>query len=227
MRYSHIKLSTNLLLKGFKVNRVVRHFILADLVLYCGWGLVGPIFSVFVIRNIPGATLGTAGAAIGLYWLTRAIVQLPVATYLDKKAGEKDDFYALLLGLILASGAAFGFTLVTNSLGFFTAMVIQGIAFGLYAPSWSGIFNRHLDKERVAFDLSLDNTVLALASGVTALLGGLAAETLGFKWLFITASIFSLLSALIIFLVPDLILPGRKGVSVTASFDHTPKATSQ
>ncbi len=227
MRYSHIKLSTNVLLKGFKVNRVVRHFILADLVLYWGWGLVGPIFSVFVIRSIPGATLGTAGAAIGLYWLTRAVFQLPIANYLDRKVGEKDDFYALLSGLILASIAAFSFTLVTDSAGLFAAMVIHGIAFALYAPSWSGIFNRHLDRKRVAFDLSLDNTVLALASGVTALLGGLVAETLGFKLLFIAASLFSLLSALIIFLVPDLILPNRKGLDIKASFDHTPKTTSQ
>ncbi len=225
MRYNPVKLPLGGLFRTFAVNKVVRNFVLADLVLYLGWGLISPIFAVFIIQNIPGATLGTVGLAIGLYWLSRAIIQLPVALYLDKSDGEKDDFYVLLLGLILASLAAFSFNFVRTATELYAVEVIQALGFGFYAPAWSGIFNRHLDKERVAFDLSLDSTVLALASGVTALLGGLIAETMGFKLLFIIGGIFSLLAAVIIFLVPELILPKTKNPPLKLPLDHTPRTT--
>src|SRR3989344_6393032 len=97
------------ILASLKVNRVVKYFILSDLVLFSGWGLVSPVFSVFVIEGIKEATLLTVGVSASIYWITRAIVQLPAANYIDRHEGEKDDFNMLLLGLILASIAAFTF----------------------------------------------------------------------------------------------------------------------
>lgn len=224
MRYGDLKLPVGGIFKTFRVNRVVRGFVLADLVLYSGWGLIAPVFSIFVIRKIPGANLETVGLAVGLYWLSRAVIQLPIALYLDKKSGEKDDFYALLLGLLLVSATAFALAFVRTAEELFLVMIMQAFAFGLYAPAWSGIFNRHLDKERIAFDLSLDSTVLALASGATALFGGFIAQSFGFTLLFLGAGVLSLVAALIIFLVPDVILPASKN-PIKLPLDHTPRTT--
>ena len=85
----------------FKVNRLVRFFILSDLFFMGGWGLVNPIFSLFVVRDIPGASLITVGIVVGIYWFTKAIVQLPVALLIDKREGERDDFKVLILSLNL------------------------------------------------------------------------------------------------------------------------------
>lgn len=223
--YQLIKLRPSGWLRVFQVNKVVKHFVLADLSLFSGWGLVAPIFSIFIIEDIPGANLVTVGAAAGIYWLVRAVIQLPIAIRLDKIKGEKDNFYALLLGLVLASLAAFAYTLIRSVEELYLTQVLQAIAFGFYAPAWLSIFNRHLDKERVAFDLSLDSTVLALASGVTGFLGGFMAETFGFRLIFLSASFFSLISAVIIFLVPEIILPRPKNPEAKIPLDHTPRST--
>ena len=205
----------------FKVNRVVRHFVLADLLLFGGWGLVGPIFAIFLLERISGISLVVIGATSSIYWIVKSIVQIPVSLYLDKHEGERDDFYALIASLVLAGFTAMSFLLVHSVSGLFAAMFLQGISFGLYIPSWYSIFSRHLDKDRYAFDWSLDSTSLGIASGITALVGGTIANYIGFSAVFVLVSILSFASALVLMALPNLIFPKpTAGKPVFA--DHTP-----
>ncbi|MBI2603953.1 MAG: hypothetical protein HYW56_00215, partial [Candidatus Harrisonbacteria bacterium] len=81
------------------ISRFIKKFIIADVFLWAGWGFVDPIFSVFIVRNIAGATLVTVGIAVALYWSVKSLLQIPLAIYLDKTDGERDDFYALIASL--------------------------------------------------------------------------------------------------------------------------------
>ena len=174
----------NINLKQFKINRVIKYFVIVDLVFLSGWGLLGPIFSIFVLERVEGATLLTVGAVASFYWIVRAMVEFPVALYIDKKEGEKDDFYVLLLGLMLAGFSAISFLLVKTVASLFLVQFIQAIAFSLYTPAWSAIFSRHLDKKRTAFDWSLDHTAIGLSFGVSAFIGGALTNFFGFESVF-------------------------------------------
>lgn len=214
------------LLKAFKVNRVVKYFVLSDLVLFSGWGLVAPVFSVFVIEKVEGATLLTVGASAAIYWIARSFTEMPVAHILDKTKGEKDDFKVLMWGLILASAAAFMFPVIKSVTALYLIQIFHGIAFGLYNPSWSAIFSRHLDKNRIAFDWSLDSVTLGLASGVTGFLGGYLAARFGFNLVFIGVGAMSLTAALLVFSAPELILPKPPKPISQVRIDHTPRTVS-
>src|SRR3989344_6337839 len=135
-----------------KVGRIVKYFIFVDLALLAGWGLIAPIFSVFVITKVAGATLITVGTGAAIYWILKSILQLPLANYLDKNPGEKDDFYALILGLLIASFSSVLFTLVRTIPQLYFVQALQAVGFALYAAAWPAIFSRHLDKDRVSFD---------------------------------------------------------------------------
>src|ERR1700733_1369557 len=85
-----------------KVGRIVKYFVLSDLFLMAGRGFIDPIFSVFIVQKVAGATLATIGIMTGIYFVIRSTLQIPVANYLDKMAGEKDDFFTLIIGLFIA-----------------------------------------------------------------------------------------------------------------------------
>src|SRR2546427_332129 len=106
-----MKISINI---NIKVNRLVKYFILSDLTFLAGWGLLEPIFSVFVVQKIPGANLVTLGILAAIYWVVKSSIQLPLANFFDRTPGEKDDFYGLIAGLFIASFTAFSFTLVNS-----------------------------------------------------------------------------------------------------------------
>ncbi len=193
--------------KDLKVNRVVRSFVISDLLFWGGWGIVNPIFAIFVVNKVPGATIATVGAVIAMYWIVKAIIQIPVAIFLDRKGGDRADFHALILGLMLAGFAAIAFLAVRDIAGLFAVVFVQALAYGLYTPSWSAIFSRHLDKDHYAFDWSLDSTTVGIASGIAAALGGGIAALWGFTGVFILTSIFSFASVFFLLSVPNLVLP--------------------
>ncbi len=204
----HIKININI--KELKINKIIKYFIISDLLLLGGWGLIGPIFSIFIIEKIQGATLITVGISAAIYFLVKSLTQLPVAIYLDKTLSEKDDFYTLILALFLAGLTALCFIMVNTIWELYLIQILHAIAFGLYVPSWSGIFSRHMDKDHYSFDWSLDSATIGLASGVTALIGGTFANFFGFNSVFIMVGILSFISAIVLLLVPHLIIPLRK-----------------
>src|SRR3989344_7854035 len=88
------------------LSRVVRFCILGDIFLWSGWGLLDPIFAIFIMQNIKGASLVSIGVLATIYWTVKGLLQIPVSLYLDKTEGEKDDFYTMLFGLLIVSTAS-------------------------------------------------------------------------------------------------------------------------
>ena len=190
-----------------KVGRLVKYFIISDFFLLAGWGFIDPIFSVFIIDKVQGATLMTVGIAAAIYWILRAILQIPIANYLDKHEGEKDDFMALVLGIFLIGLSAIAMSWVTQVWQLYALHAVHAVAFALYYSSWPTIFSRHLDKDRISFDWSLDSTAAGVAAGITGFLGGTIAQIWGYDVVFFFAGILAFVAAFVLVSAPDLILP--------------------
>ncbi|MBI2410076.1 MFS transporter [Candidatus Kaiserbacteria bacterium] len=212
----------NIKFEDFKINRIVKYFILSDLFFLGGWGFVDPIFSIFIVENIEGATLVTVGAVAAVYLGTKSLAQIPIAFLLDRLDGEKDDFYILVISLMMSGVVLFAFTAVQTIPMLFLVVFLKGLAFALYTPSWSAIFSRHLDYKRYAFDWTLDSTTIGLAAGLASFVGGAIASAFGFEMVFIFGSVLSFVSVAVLLLAPDLVLP--RGTTRRLFFkDHTLK----
>ncbi len=210
------------ILSNLRVNKVVRYFIISDLFFVAGWGFINPILAIFIVDEIAGATVETVGIAAAVYWILKAIFQMPIGVYLDKNEGEKDDFYTLVLGLVLASITALFFTFIDKVWQLFVLQAFHALAFALYTPAWNSIFTRHLDKNHYAFDWSLDSTIVALAAGVSGALGGWAAQTFGFDIIFICASVLTMVAAIVTFLSPEIVFPKPPSNQTLPPRDHRP-----
>jgi MFS family permease len=192
---------------NIKVGRVVKFFVISDFFLLAGWGLIDPVFSVFIIQRVIGGTLMTVGIAAAIYWILRSILQIPIANYLDSIPGEHDDFMALVGGLLLVGISAIAMCWVTEVWELYVIHAIQAVAFALYYASWPTIYSRHLDKDAISLDWSLDSAVSGVGAGVTGFLGGVIAGTLGYNVVFVSAGILAFVAAFVLLAVPDLILP--------------------
>ncbi len=190
-----------------KVNRVIRYFVFSDLLFFAGWGLIGPIFAIFISSEVASANIAVVGVAVAIYWLTKSFIQIPLSIFLDRHKGEKDDFYVLIAGLVLAGTASMSFLLVKDIIGLYMVVFLQGVAFGLYTPAWSAIFSRHLDADNCSLDWSLDSTAIGIGSGIAAFAGGMIASAWGFPAVFLATSVLSFTSVIILLHLPKLILP--------------------
>jgi MFS family permease len=127
----------------------------------------------------------------------------------------------LIGGLLLSGFCPLALIFVTKVWELYAVQSLLAVAFAFYFAAWPTIFSRHLDKDRVSFDWSLDSTTTAVAAGITGLLGALIAEAWGFQTTFIAASVLSFAAAIVLLAVPDLVLPKPNRTEVVMR-DHVP-----
>lgn len=177
-----------------KLHPIVAIFIIGDFVLVSGWALIAPIFALFIVRNIEGGTATIVGIAAAIYWISKSLFQVPIGLYLDKRKGERDDFYVLVLSFIVIGLVSFAFLWVKTPIQLYGLQLIHAFGFAMMTPSWSAIFTRHMDKGKEAFEWSLSSTSIGLGAGLSGLVGGVVADKFGFEPIFIVVGIVSLLS---------------------------------
>lgn len=185
----------------FGINKVIRILITSDFFLQAGWGLSGPIFAIFLTKQIQGGTIEMVGLVAATYWITKSIVQPFLAKWFDKNHGEKDDFWFLVGGMYVANLIPLGYIFSSQPWHIFTLEFIRGLAMACVVPTWSGIFTRHIDKNKEAFSWSLESTGIGLAAGLAGALGGFLASTVGFSYVFVLVSAFGLVSSSTLFLI--------------------------
>ncbi len=178
-----------------KLNFAISTLVLSDLFLYFGLGLISPIFSIYVLQNIPGATLETIGTSVAIYWLARIFSVVPISWILDAIKGEKDEFYSVLIGTTTLAILPLFYIVANQVIHVFIIEFCKGVANSLVIPAWRVLFTRFTDKNQVGFSWSLVDLVIGVATASSAYLGSVIAEQFGFKVLFMMVSVLSFIAA--------------------------------
>lgn len=187
------------------INPVIRILLLSDLIILSSYGLVSPILAVFIANSIEGGSVAVAGIASAIYLLSRSIFQMPIAIMIDNKKGERDDFWAVLIGSMIFSLVPLLFLIVSTPLQLYAIQFVYGLSTAILSPAWNAIWVRHIDKGHEGITAGLYNTFIGLGGALTASIGGLIANEYGFAPLFITVSVSSVIgSLLIIFIYKDM-----------------------
>ena len=193
--------------KKNKLNKVVKVMIYSDLFMNSGWGLISPILAVFIVKNVPGGDVRVAGIAVGIYLVLKSILQIPIANFLDKNHGEKDDHLALFLGTLLTAVSPVIFLFSTEAWHIYAGQVIHALGMAMAVPSWYAIFGRHIPKKREALCWGLDSSAMGLGGGIAGIVGGTIASQFGFTPLFVGVTVLNILAALLFLLIIKDILP--------------------
>jgi MFS family permease len=196
-----------------KLNKVVKILILSDLALLTGFGFVTPVFAIFLTDHIKGGTVEVAGFAAAIYWIINSLVMIPIGHYLDKRPGEKDDLWFVIIGNLLAVLSVVGYIFSKLPWHIYLCQGIYGLGMAMNIPAYTAIFSRHIEKGKEAFPWGVRGALTGIGSSVAGALGGVIAYNFGFTNLFIGVIVFLILSALLPFLISKQMLP-KDGVTV-------------
>jgi predicted MFS family arabinose efflux permease len=202
------------------VNKISKALIASDFFLNLGWGLLSPIFAIFILNNI---TMGDSAKAVEVagfsalfYWITKSFIEIPIGYILDKKAGENDDFWAMVIGMLITAVVPIGYLFSTTQMHIYFFQGLHAIGMALALPSWLAIFTRHIDKGKEAFEWSMETTSIGAGAGIAGGLGGILAATFGFGVVFIFVSVLTVISTALLFVIRKHVYPKIKdGVKVS------------
>lgn len=172
-----------------KINNLVKILTFSDILIVSGWGLVNPIFAVFITGQIKGGNLKLVGLATAAFLISRSLLMFPFARFIDRKKGEIDDFAVMAIGSFLISVTPFLYIFATTSVHIIVMQLFHGLGSAMASPGWLAIFTRHIDKTKEAEEWALYSTFVGLGGALTGALGGFLAETLGFRPLFLIVGI--------------------------------------
>ncbi len=198
------------------INKIIKFMIASDFILNLGWGLLGPIFAIFIVQNITtGSAIDAAriaGFASLFYWITKAMFQIPIGRYLDKNHGERDDFWFMVVGTFIAGFIPIGYLFSSSAWHIYLLQIIYAIGMSMMVPSWLAIFTRHIDKGKEALEWGMESTFLGLGAGIAGGMGGIVASVFGFATVFIFVSSFTFLATILLLFIRDDISPKNKEV---------------
>ena len=109
------------------VNRTIKILLMFLFALNLSDGLFSPLFAVFVQDFIVGASLSTVGIAVALLSISKSVVQVPLARWLDKHGSDKGEYYAMLAGAGLLKGFA-----ITTIIGLTVGILITRPAYSIF-----------------------------------------------------------------------------------------------
>ncbi len=184
-----------------KPNNLIIKLIGTNFFLNAGWGLIAPIFAIYITEQVQGGSIEMVGFAVGTHWIVKSALQPFIAYKMDVVKGERDDISFLIKGMIMFTVIALLYVFVTAMWQVFLLETIRGIALALVFPAWSGIFTRHIDREWEAYTWSLTSTGMGFAVGFAAAFGGIIASIIGFEMVFVFVALMGAISTAIIYVV--------------------------
>lgn len=184
-----------------KINPVISALTVSDMFVLGGFGLMSPIFAVFITDNIEGGSIEVVGFSQMIYLLTSSLLQVPVAAIVDKVKGERDDFNLMFAGTAMSSIIILLYIFVKTPEQLYFVQFLYGLAMAIALPTWYAIFTRHLDKRHEGLEWGIYNTMTALFGAGAAALGGLIAFRFGFTTLFVMVSAISFSGSLLLLAV--------------------------
>lgn len=193
------------------VNKVMRAYIYWDFIINSAWGLLAPVFAIFLLEKIAVGDVAHGARLVGFatffYWITKSILQIPIGQYLDKNHGEIDDFWFFVTGTFIVALVPIGFLFAVLPWHIYALQVVHAIGMSMIIPSSYAIFIRHTDKGKEAYESGLDSTFFGIGAGITGAIGGIMASYIGFGAIFLLTSAFSFISIALIFWVKKDMLP--------------------
>lgn len=172
----------------FRVNPIVKAFIISEAFLWSAYNFIIPIFAVFVLNSIRGGNVQIAASAYSFFLIVRVIFELIICKLLVKS----NDLYKIITtiaGMLLLRLGYLGFAFSNSIIYLFVFFGIAGIGIGIASPAKNSLFSTHLDKNKETTEWGIYDAVTFIGMASTAALGGFIASAYGFNFLFILAAI--------------------------------------
>ncbi|HEY4493029.1 MAG TPA: MFS transporter [Candidatus Paceibacterota bacterium] len=202
------------------MNNFIKTLIISDFLLYFSYGLVTPIIAIFVSNQIAGATIETVGIATAIYWIVRSLTSIPLARWMDKHDGEKDEFHFMFWGALLMSLTLMSLAWATEIWQVYLIQALFGVFNSMAIPGWRILFTNHIDTGRTGFEWSVWDVAVASGTALAAYAGSVVAQVYGFHVLFIAVGVIGVLGALIL-------IPMYEHTRTLAQLRHLHKKTGE
>lgn len=183
---------------NLKLNKVISYLIYSDLIFYTGWGLISPIFALFLVDSLR-MTVFVVGMSAAVNLIIRSILRIPFGITADKS--QRKSFHFMFWGLLIAALVPLGYIFSTNQWHIYILQAVLGASLAMSTAGWTSIFARHMDKGKESTEFGVDAVAVGIGPGIAGALGGLAVTWFSFTWVFVAVSVLGVVGVLLLLFI--------------------------
>lgn len=181
-----------------QINPAIKFLIISDVFVVGASGMFAPLFALFVENFIVDGSAMVVSIAMGIYLVSRSLLQIPIATTIDRIKGERDDFLLMVIFSLFSSFSLFLYLFIDQAWQLFLVQLLLGVSTAITYPSYMALFTRHIDRHREGTEWGIYYTLTDMGSAVLAVLGGYLATQYSFDALIITTALISIAGSLLL-----------------------------
>lgn len=175
------------------INPVIKMIIMSDIFFWSAWYTVLPILSIFIVQEVPGASVETAAFGFSFYLLARVAASIVGSKFCAHARDSRKVF--MIIYAILILNIAYVLMAFTRSIfSIYMFYTIIGMGIGLASPIRSALFSTHLDKNKETFEWALLDSVILIGIAICSIVSGVIIRDYGYTTLFLLATFFNFLS---------------------------------
>lgn len=180
--------------------RLLKHLFAADLLLVGSYGLLLPIFALFLTERLPGVGIESVASAAAVWLFSYALFDWIFNSYMHHGDSERRAYGGLIAGTLVSALVPLAYLYAKDMSAVYAAQLALGFGLGLSKPSWSHIMRGTIDEKhrRTIGKMRQFTNTMIMASA--AALGGLLAARYGFDRLLIMMTGLGLCASAIVIL---------------------------
>lgn len=189
---------------NLKLNKIISYLILSDLVFYSGWGLISPIFAIYILDSIVGGTAFVVGMSAGINLVVRSLLRVPFGILAERS--QRISFHLMFWGLFFAAFVPIGYIYSTLPIHLYLLQAILGASLAMSTAGWTCLYSRHLDHGKESTQWGIDAVAVGLGPGIAGMVGGAAVTYFSFTSVFLGVTIAGLIGVLLLLIIKSNII---------------------
>ncbi len=156
-------------------NKVILYLTLSDTFVWGPFIIIANLASLYLAPRLGADTVSFIGIGTGIYFLTRALFQMPIGMLTDKIENDKDEIILLFLGMVLMGIPFLFYPMITKPFQYYVLQFIFGLGVSFNLPNWRKLFALNLDKGKEGFQYGFYETVISISTAIfSGLIGYIA-----------------------------------------------------
>ena len=160
--------------KGF--NKVVLFLTMADVFVWGPFFIISALSGIYLSNKLGTGSIEFVGVGTAIYFLTRAITQLPIGYITDKIKKDKDEIIILIAGIILMGFPYILYPLISTPMHYYILQFVFGLGVSLNIANWRKLFAMNIDSGREGRQYSFYETIVSLSTVILSVAVGLIAN---------------------------------------------------
>jgi len=193
---------------NIKLNKIIKYLVVSDLIFYTGWGLISPIFAIFLLDSIVGGSAFVVGMSAAVNLIVRSVLRIPFGIYSDKN--QKIAYHLMLWGLLISAVVPIGYIYSKTPIQIYLLQAVLGATLAMSTSGWTAIFSKHMDQGKESTEWGVDAVAVGLGPGIAAAIGGLAVTYFSFNIVFIAVTLAGLIGVLMLLVIKKDIMQSKR-----------------